>query len=271
MYDLLPSSNANSRLNSPGPSLTPSISFDADSYDIPKPAVAVTEHPRKIGLSRHSVLSTSSTATSLFSRMDDSYDIPRPSSNLGNSHMTPSSSNSSLLTSDSLSLSFSSSNRSSLANMPDYDIPRKQPMSIKRTPPPPSQSQSILSLKSIDLNSENYDVPSPHMHNLSAMQSPKKLVVVKELPLELSSALDSLSRLQNEAITGVTKLLSYVSPQWRIREKLEPVLMDIKLSVVRMKTALHDLAEFAEGALGNAIKTEDKSEWQDRNIFMQIN
>lgn len=260
----MPSSNANSRINSPGPSLTPSVSFDADSYDIPKPAVAVSENPRiRHGLSsRHSVLSTSSTATSLFSRMDDSYDVPRPSSNLGNSRMTPSSSNSSLLTSDSLSLSFSSSNRSSLANMPDYDIPRKQPMSIKRTPPPPSQS--ILSLKSIDLNSENYDVPSPSPHimqqNLSAMQSPKKLVIVKELPLELSSALDTLSRLQNEAITNVTKLLAYVSAQWRTREKLEPVLMDIKLSVVRMKTALHDLSEFAEGALGNALKTEDKSE-----------
>lgn len=254
----MPSSNANSRLNSPGPSLTPSISFDADCYDIPKPAIAVvnSENSRaKQGNSRHSVLSSSSTATSLFSRMDDSYDVPRPSSNLGNSRMTPSSSNSSLLTSDSLSLSFSSSNRSSLANMPDYDIPRKQPMSIKRTPPPPSQSQSILSLKSIDLNSENYDVPSPSPH---IMQSPKKLLVIKELPLELSSALDTLSRLQNEAITGVTKLLSFVNSQWRVREKLEPALMDIKLSVVRMKTALHDLAEFAEGTLGNALKTEDK-------------
>lgn len=256
----MPSSNANSRLNSPGPSLTPSVSFDADSYDIPKPAIAIinSENPKtKQGNSRHSVLSSSSTATSLFSRMDDSYDVPRPSSNLGNSRMTPSSSNSSLLTSDSLSLSFSSSNRSSLANMPDYDIPRKQPMSIKRTPPPPSQSQSILSLKSIDLNSENYDVPSPSPH-INSMQSPKKLVAIKELPLELSSALDTLSRLQNEAITGVTKLLSFVNSQWRVREKLEPMLMDIKLSVVRMKTALHDLAEFAEGALGNALKTEDK-------------
>ena len=41
--------------------------------------------------------------------------------------------------------------------------------------------------------------------------------------------------------------------------------MDIKLSVVRMKTALHDLAEFAEGALGNALKTEDK-----RNFYLII-
>lgn len=260
MYDLLPS-NANSRLNSPGPSITSSLSFDADNYDIPKAAIPVNndiirqqQQPRHQGISRHSVLSTSSTATSLFSRMDDSYDVPRSSSNLGK--MTPSSSNSSLLTSDSLSLSFSSSNRSSLANMPDYDIPRKQPVSIKRTPPPP-QSQSILSLKSLDLNSENYDVPSPHVN----VQSPKKLGIIKELPLELSSALDTLSRLQNEATIGVTKLLSFVNSQWRTREKLEPIIMDIKLAVVRLKTSLHDLAEFAEGSLGNSLKTEDKSKF----------
>lgn len=36
--------------------------------------------------------------------------------------------------------------------------------------------------------------------------------------------------------------------------------MDVKLSVVRLKTSLHDLSEFAEGTLGNAVKTEDKSE-----------
>jgi enhancer-of-filamentation protein 1 len=140
--------------------------------------------------------------------------------------------------------------------MPDYDIPRKQPVSIKRTPPPP-QSQSILSLKSLDLNSENYDVPSPHAN----IHSPKKLGIVKELPLELSSALDTLSRLQNEATIGVTKLLSFVNSQWRVREKLEPIIMDVKLAVVRLKTSLHDLAEFAEGSLGNSLKTEDKSKF----------
>lgn len=268
LYDLLPStptstascsSFANSRLNSPGPymnqSMISSLSFDADCYDIPKPAVpVVNDHQRyRQALSRQSILSNSSTANSLFLRMDDSYDVPRPSSNLGNSRMTPSSSNSSLLTSDSLSLSLSSSNRSSLANMPDYDVPRKH-LSNKRTPPP--QSQSILSLKSVDLSLETYDVPSPHAN----MNSPKKFETVKELPLELSSALDTLSRLQSEATVGVTKLLSFVNPQWRVREKLEPVLMDVKLAVVRLKTSLHDLAEFTEGAFGNAIKTDDKRE-----------
>lgn len=231
-----------------------SVSFDADNYDIPRPAVPVTSDPRdssrlRLNLHRQSILSNSSTSTSLcFSKMEE-YDVPRPSSNLGNSRMTPSSSNSSLLTSDSLSLSFSSSNRSSLANMPEYDIPRKHSSHIKRTP---VSSQSILSLKSIDLNSDAYDVPSLH--------SPKRVATPKELPLELASALDTLARLQQEATGSLTKLLSYVNAQWRQRERLEPVLMDVKLVVVRLKTSLHDLAEFAEGTLGNATKTEDKSE-----------
>lgn len=34
--------------------------------------------------------------------------------------------------------------------------------------------------------------------------------------------------------------------------------MDIKLAAVRLRTALHDLAEFGDGALGNAARADDK-------------
>lgn len=113
--------------------------------------------------------------------MDEAYDIPRPSSNMEISRMTPSSSNSSLLTSESLNFSLSSSNRSSLANMPDYDVPRKQTFKINAAP-----------------------------------QSPKRIPGnIKELPLELSSALEALSRIQNEAKVSISKLLSFVNPRWR--------------------------------------------------------
>lgn len=37
------------------------------------------------------------------------------------------------------------------------------------------------------------------------------------------------------------------------------MLMDIKLAAVRLRTALHDLAEFGEGALGNAANADDKT------------
>ncbi|XP_058057978.1 breast cancer anti-estrogen resistance protein 1 isoform X1 [Anopheles bellator] len=220
-------------------------------------------------------------------RMEESYDVPRPLLSQ-QQHLTPSSSNSSLLMSESFSLS--SSNRSSLANMPDYDVPRRHPVSVRSTPPPPSgmgapgvptpgtplsasftTSQHSMSMSSFSSMS-TYDVPpaqqqpafagvtnnntnflSSKGHQLLAhQQSPK------ELPLELSSALETLARLQNEATTAVTRLLSFVSPNWRVKEKLDPILMDLKLAAVRLRTALHDLAEFGDGALGNATKAEDK-------------
>ncbi|XP_053673358.1 breast cancer anti-estrogen resistance protein 1 [Anopheles nili] len=209
-------------------------------------------------------------------RMEESYDVPRPLLSQ-QQHLTPSSSNSSLLTSESFSLS--SSNRSSLANMPDYDVPRRNPVSVRSTPPPPSSaagqggpgtpsfttSHHSMSMSSFSSMS-TYDVPPSHMHssgaNASGYVSGKlhqhQPVIPKELPLELSSALETLARLQNEATTAVTRLLSFVSPNWRVKEKLDPILMDLKLAAVRLRTALHDLAEFGDGALGNATKAEDK-------------
>lgn len=53
-------------------------------------------------------------------------------------------------------------------------------------------------------------------------------------------------------------MLGFVFPQWRSKQILEPILMDVKLAAVRLRTALHDLAEFGEGALGNAAKADDK-------------
>lgn len=50
-----------------------------------------------------------------------------------------------------------------------------------------------------------------------------------------------------------------MSPSWRTKEKLEPILMDLKLAAVRLRTALHDLAEFGDGALGNAARADDKT------------
>lgn len=90
-----------------------------------------------------------------------------------------------------------------------------------------------------------YDVPPPNP-------------IPRELPLELNSALDSLARLETEATSAISRLLGFAGPQWREKEKLEPKLMDIKLAVVRLRSSLHDLAEFGEGALGNAAKAPDK-------------
>ncbi|XP_022186741.1 breast cancer anti-estrogen resistance protein 1 [Nilaparvata lugens] len=160
-------------------------------------------------------------------RVGDCYDTP--TTRVGDCYdvprplavLTPSSSLSSLTT-DSLS----GSNRSSLA--PEYDVPRSRP---SYTAP---HSQQL------------YDVPPTNP-------------VPRELPLELGSALESLARLETEATSAISRLLGYAGPQWREKERLEPRLMDIKLAVLRLRTSLHDLAEFGEGALGNAAKAADKS------------
>uniref|UniRef100_T1GXK4 Uncharacterized protein n=1 Tax=Megaselia scalaris TaxID=36166 RepID=T1GXK4_MEGSC len=57
----------------------------------------------------------------------------------------------------------------------------------------------------------------------------------------------------------IIPLLSFVVPGWRTKDRIEPILMEIKLSVVRLRTAIHDLTEFGEGALGNASKADDRN------------
>lgn len=53
--------------------------------------------------------------------------------------------------------------------------------------------------------------------------------------------------------------LGFVNPGWRTKDRLEASIMDIKLSVMRLQTSLRDLAEFGEGALGNATRASDKN------------
>ncbi|KAH8342351.1 hypothetical protein KR059_002781 [Drosophila kikkawai] len=237
-----------------GSTATPSGS-EFETYDIPKPATPVPlnyDSPRSGGGPR--------TPTSLSARFEslksvpasieeESYDVPRPLISAGLlTQMTPSSSASSLLTSDSLSLSFSSSNRSSLANMPDYDIPRRNPLPVRR-------QQSGLA----------YDSPLPPLQEQEQSVAPTTAAPVsatatpKELPLELSSALETLAKLQLQTTAAISRLLSFVVPNWRTRAQLEPTIMELKLAALRLRTALHDLAEFGEGALGNATRSEDRS------------
>lgn len=191
-----------------------------DSYDVPPRAVPITYDITRNNCQR---CSPAPSCISPVSKDGETYDIPRSLLSQQN-QLTPSSSASSL-TADSLG----SSNRSSLVNMPDYDVPK------------PYYKTQHLAVKMPQL----YDVPTSHS--------------LKELPLELNSALENLERLQTDTTGAISKLLAYVLPQWRTRDKLEANIMDIKLAVVRLRTSLHDLAEFAEGALGNAARASDKN------------
>ncbi|XP_020714437.1 breast cancer anti-estrogen resistance protein 1 isoform X2 [Ceratitis capitata] len=256
-------------------------SSEFETYDTPKPATPVNYDCPK------NVCRTPTSATQLHHNMkvcstpiqEESYDVPRPLNSLLQHHntLTPSSSNSSLLTSDSLSLSFSSSNRSSLANMPDYDVPRRNPLPVRvvqqqqlllqqqQQQRQQQQQQQQQSAQAANGQCGAYDFPLPSNVSTPVAEkvSPNTTLMAaaasKELPLELNSALYTLDKLQFEATTAITKLLSFVTPNWRQREKLEPVLMDVKLTAVRLRTALHDLSEFGEGALGNATRSEDRN------------
>ncbi|KAH8415713.1 hypothetical protein KR222_010694 [Zaprionus bogoriensis] len=231
-----------------------------ETYDIPKPATPVVRTPTS-GSGSGSV-SVSGCGSGLGARFDslksvvasmsieeESYDVPRSLLVLpqqSQQTMTPSSSASSLLTSDSLSLSFSSSNRSSLANMPDYDIPRRNPLPVRPHPHHPRPA---------------YDFALPPLleQQAPAAAAAASLQSVKELPLELNSALETLAKLQSQTTLAITRLLSFVVPHWRTRAQLEPNIMELRLAALRLRTALHDLAEFGEGALGNAQRSEDRN------------
>ncbi|XP_066592437.1 breast cancer anti-estrogen resistance protein 1 [Prorops nasuta] len=210
-----------------------------DCYDVPPRAASLISSPEnspspitscydvpKAPTSCTTNYSVGSNAISL-----DCYDIPRLLLPL-----SPSSSASSLTNDGSLS----GSNRSSLA-VPDYDVPRPRIVTsslstrnntpVAKTPtPPPSQAQQL------------YDVP-----------------INKELPLELNSALEGLHRLQTETSAAIVRVLSFVSPGWRTLQRLNTTLMDLRLAILRLRTSMHDLTEFAEGTLGNAGKALDKN------------
>lgn len=158
---------------------------DLETYDTPKSSAHGVNYDSPRPWSRSSPLQ----------RFDESYDVPRSVSILSQQMMTPSSSNSSLLTPDSHSIS--SSNRSSLVNMPDYDIPRRFPTSSRTASILPLAS-SILSMNALSM----YDTPSNAANT--------KLQTSRELPLELSSALEALAKLETEATGAIIKYVQQI-------------------------------------------------------------
>ncbi|XP_049778348.1 breast cancer anti-estrogen resistance protein 1 isoform X2 [Schistocerca cancellata] len=206
----------------------PVTSQGGESYDVPRGCYDTPRYPRPTA-----VVPPAPAAAPGPQPCPDSYDVPRP---LG-APLTPSSSASSL-TADS---SLPGSNRSSLLAA-EYDVPRPQRPAFATPPPPPPQTPPQPD-KQQQHQQQLYDVPPA--------SSP--------LPLELGSALDSLERLQAEAAGATSRLLGLAGPQWRRRDRLEARLMDVRLAAVRLRSSLHDLADFCEGALGNAARAPDKA------------
>lgn len=202
-------------------SATAANGSEFETYDTPKPATPVNydcpknvcRTPTQLRFGDTTLHNMKGCSTPI---QEESYDVPRPLNTLIQQQhtLTPSSSNSSLLTSDSLSLSFSSSNRSSLANMPDYDVPRRNPLPVRAVQQ--QQQQLLLQQRQtptpgVNGNCAAYDFPLPSNLStpLAEKSSPNATLMAaaasKELPLELSSALYTLDKLQFEAKTAITK------------------------------------------------------------------
>lgn len=175
----------------------------ANNYDSPRPWCRTP--PATAAAAAASAIRTSASA----SADEESYDVPRPyAATNNNNNITPSSSNSSLMlttaattsSADTLSLLSSSSNRSSLINMPEYDIPRKCGQPTQPHSPTPSMSSSSLAGGS----SSAYDVP--HLKCRQTIEHASSTAAAsKELSLELSLALETLAKLQIEATSSVTR------------------------------------------------------------------
>lgn len=239
LYDLVPSpppSATSTSCDSSQPfSLCNENTYD---YDVPKPPTPVLNPPFLFDFSKNpwcrsslphrndmstpppsSLISRHSHQNSLPKLQEEAYDVPRPSPNikmlrqLQQSNLTPSSSNSSLQLSDSLGSSISSSNRSSFANSytMDYDVPRRNPIPVKKPYPLPT-SASIRSLcpspspsSTTTSGLATYDLPLPN----PKLVLNKNDIVPKELPLELQPAIETLDKLQNEAITSITRFVVF--------------------------------------------------------------
>lgn len=82
----------------------------------------------------------------------------------------------------------------------------------------------------------------------------------KELPLELDAAMDTLIRLQQEVHSSITKLFGFVSAaSWRRKDNLESKVYDIKLACNRLRTALQEFLDFAQGSLVNSARASDRT------------
>lgn len=147
---------------------------------------------------------------SLPQHQEEAYDVPRPSPNLKilrqlqQSNIISSTINSSLHLSERLG----PSKRTTFVNTTDYDVPRRNPIPIKKHHPLPvsvsltSSCSSPTPSSASNLGLVNYDLP---------LANPKQVInkngMVKELPLELQAAIEALDKLQNEAVTAIIRYI----------------------------------------------------------------
>ncbi|XP_061378257.1 breast cancer anti-estrogen resistance protein 1 isoform X1 [Danaus plexippus] len=139
-----------------------------------------------------------------------------------------------------------------------YDCPRSQGdwYDAPRAPRPASADSACSGTGSLTSATSSASANSGSSANSAS--STYDVPRSRALPLPCDAAMEALERLQEEASTAVSRLLSYVTPGWRRRGALRPRVLDVRVAGARLRAALHDLAVFADATLANAHDAQDK-------------
>ncbi|KAH9515588.1 hypothetical protein Btru_011504 [Bulinus truncatus] len=120
--------------------------------------------------------------------------------------------------------------------------------------PPQVMRDSVISMRS-DSSDENQRFSSS---SLDTDQQLGDVPIWDELLLDLDSALETLTKKQQDVSKSTSRLAGFINNTWRSRSSLEKTLYDIKVSCSLVRNTLSDFVDFAQGARANALRIQDK-------------
>ncbi|CAL1545758.1 unnamed protein product [Lymnaea stagnalis] len=120
--------------------------------------------------------------------------------------------------------------------------------------PPQAMRDSVISVRS-DSSDENQRFSSS---SLDVDQRLSDVPIWDELLLDLDSALETLTKRQQDVSKATSRLNGFVNSTWRARGSLEKTLYDIKVSCSLVKNSLQDFVDFAHGSIANALRIPDR-------------
>ncbi|XP_027474679.1 breast cancer anti-estrogen resistance protein 1 isoform X1 [Zalophus californianus] len=148
-----------------------------------------------------------------------------------------------------------------------YDVPRERLLPPETADgsaaddsvyavPPPAEREAPSEAKRLSASSTGSTRSSQSASSLEAAGPGRE-------PLELEVAVEALVRLQQGVGATVAQLLDLAGSGgggWRCAaEPQEPLVRDLRAAVAAVQGAVHELLEFARGAVGNAAHTSDRT------------
>ncbi|KAK9497615.1 hypothetical protein O3M35_004308 [Rhynocoris fuscipes] len=128
-----------------------------------------------------------------------------------------------------------------------YDVPKALTVGTGSLTPSSSVSSLTTDSNRSSLIQQDYDVPRSarptHINATGLYDVPKSS---SEIMLEMTSALEWLGRLESDVTSGISGLVGVATIGWRSKANLEPRLSELKWSVSRLSSSLHDLTLFCQ-------------------------